>query len=413
GYTNSFGVGNNDVYLIRTDANGNTIWSKAYGGPGLDFGYTLTQTTDGGFIVAGNTDNGAGNGDIYLLKVGSNGDTIFTKTYGGTGIDRASSVQQTSDGGLIIGGYTNSFGAGGNDFYLLKTNSNGIVSWAKTYGGTGGDNGNCVQQTADGGYIFVGNTMSFGAGANDVYLIKTDVSGTPVWSKTFGGASAEYGNSVQQTTNGGYIVAGYSASFTGVYLIQTDGSGNTLWSKTFAGAAFDWGSSVQQTSDGGFVIGGYTLSFGAGKMDISLIKTDANGNSGCNEAIPATISGTAATQTGTAAFIVSAGAQVHNTATVSHGGGTVATLCVTTGENEIAPVNAIAISPNPFINEFSIRGTSDHGVVILCDFTGKVIVRQNTVEGETKINTENLSTGLFVLTYFTGSEQKSFKIVKL
>ena len=168
GFTDSFGAGNDDIYLIRTDANGTTTWSKTYGGSGLDIGYAVRQTSDGGFIVAGVTDLGTGNGDLYFIKTKANGDTLFTKIIGGTGIDRASSIEETTDGSFIIGGYTTSFGAGGNDFYLLKLAANGSLLWSKTYGGTESDMGSFVRQTSDGGYIFVGNTMSFGAGAYDV-----------------------------------------------------------------------------------------------------------------------------------------------------------------------------------------------------------------------------------------------------
>ncbi len=412
GYTDSFGVVNDDVYLIRIDANGNTVWSKTYGGDGLDFGYAVKQTSDGGFIVAGSTDLGSANGSLYLLRIGSEGDTIFTKVIGGSGIDRASAVCQTTDGGFIIGGYTSSYGAGGNDFYLLKTTSSGIISWEKTYGGANSDQGNDVQQTTDGGYIFVGNSMSFGAGANDVYLIKTDANGIPAWSKTYGGVNSEYGNSVQQTSNGGYMVAGYSASFAGDYLIKTDAVGNPVWTKAIGGTVFDWGNSMQQTSDGGFVIGGYTMSFGSGNMDISLIKTDADGNISCSEVTPATITAVAATQTGSPTSLVSYGGQMRTPSTVSHSGGNVSTVCFTTGINEQTPGNSITISPNPFNKEIVIIGTHENETLVLSDFAGKIIIQLTSDSGETRINTENISPGAYVLSIVAGNTNKSYKIIK-
>jgi hypothetical protein len=285
GETDSFIAGDDDIFLIKTDANGNVQWAKTYGGGGADYAFSVQQTSDGGYIVAGYTASfGAGGWDIFLIKTDANGNVQWAKTYGGTNWDKAFSVQQTSDGGYIVAGWTQSFGAGYRDVFLMKTDANGNVQWAKTYGGTDNDYASSVQQTSDGGYIVAGRTRSFGAGWGDIFLIKTDANGNVQWAKTYGGASNDSASSVQQTSDGGYIVAGRTNSFGAggddIFLIKTDANGNIIWAKTYGGTDWDWASSVQQTSDGGYIVAGYTPSFGAGGRDAFLIKTDANGDIG-------------------------------------------------------------------------------------------------------------------------------------
>jgi ribosomal protein S11 len=280
--TDSLGVGFSDAFLVKTDASGNIIWAKTYGGTSYDWASSAQQTSDGGYIVAGGTRSfGAGGDDIFLIKTDASGNIIWAKTYGGTGYDLAYSVQQTSDGGYIVAGVTWSFGAGGGDIFLIKTDANGNIIWAKTYGGTSDDWASSVQQTSDGGYIVAGVTWSFGAGYFDAFLIKTDADGNIIWAKTYGGTDWEEAYYVQQTSDGGYIVAGWTGSFSAgipdAVLIKTDANGNVSWAKTYGGIGVDVARSVQQTYDGGYIVAGGTNSFGAGG-DIFLFKADANGN---------------------------------------------------------------------------------------------------------------------------------------
>jgi len=285
GWTTSFGADSTDIFLIKTAANGNVQWAKTYGGTDDDRVYSVQQTSDGGYIVAGTTWSfGAGSADLFLIKTDANGNIIWAKTYGGTYYEYASSVQQTSDGGYIVVGGTSSFGAGSPDIFLIKTDANGNIQWAKTYGGTDWEEVSSVQQTSDGGYIVAGLTDSFGAGYYDIFLIKTDANGNIQWAKTYGGTDYDWANSVQQTSDGGYIVASFTLSFIGgwgdIFLIKTDTNGNLQWAKTYGGTYWEEAYSVQQTSDGGYIVAGRTSSFGAGNRDIFLIKTDANGNIG-------------------------------------------------------------------------------------------------------------------------------------
>jgi hypothetical protein len=267
----------NQVYLIKVNSSGDLQWFKAYGGYGTDVGYCVQQTKEGGYVVAGVTgSSGAGLDDVYLIKTNSLGDSLWAHTYGGADDDVGDFVRQTKDGGYIIAGYTSSFGEGVSDMYLIKTNSLGQQIWSKTYGGSAEDKANCVIQTEDGGYILTGFTVSFGDGDGDVYVIKTDSLGDTVWTRTYGGVGNEDGNSIHQTSDGGYIIAGFTNSFgaglTDVYLIKTDSTGQVLWTGTYGGADYDEGNSVDETSDGQYIVAGSTFSYGAGWVDVYLLK---------------------------------------------------------------------------------------------------------------------------------------------
>jgi hypothetical protein len=285
GLTRSFGAGNADIYLIKTDSLGDTIWTKTYGGMDDDRGYSIQVTSDGGTIIAGWTFSYGINGDVYLVKTDADGDTLWTKTYGENRTDKGYSVQQTFDGGYIIAGNTLSFGPNTPEFcnvYLIRTNGVGDSLWTRTYGGADVEYGYSVQQTSDSGFVIVGATKSFGQGWFDIYFIRTDANGDSLWTKTYGGTDADLGNSVFQTSDEGYIIAGYTDSFgagyTDVYLLKTNSEGDTLWTRTYGDTIYEWGNEVLQTSDNGYIITG-NKSQGPYESDVLLIRTDSNGNS--------------------------------------------------------------------------------------------------------------------------------------
>jgi hypothetical protein len=244
-------------------------FQRTYGGTSNDYGYSVAQTTDGGYVITGRF-----GGDVWLIKTAASGDTMWTRTYGGTARDRGYSVAQTTDGGYVIAGWTYSFGAGESDVYLVKTDANGDTMWTRTYGGTDRDQGYSVRQTADGGYVIAGTTCSFAPYFYfDIYLVKTDSCGDTVWTRNWGYEDEDEGYAVAQTADGGYVVTGYSE--VGLWLIRTNADGDTVWTRGYYDMGMDGGYSVAQTSDGGYIVAGGGYADGG---TVCLLRTDASGD---------------------------------------------------------------------------------------------------------------------------------------
>ena len=283
GSTNIFGEGS-DVYLIKTDSLGNELWSNAIGGPYNDLGLSIQQTSDDGYIITGETTIvSQGNSDLFLIKTNEFGDVEWTRNYGGSGVERGNSIIITNDNCYVICGYTTSNSYGTLDVFLLKTDFTGDTIWTKAYGGTDLDCGMSVKQTNDYGFILSGYTKSFGAGDVDLYIIKTNDSGDTLWTRTYGGEGYDISCSVDITAENDFIIAGYGESFGSesidVYLMKVNSLGDLLWTQIFEREYIDYGNSVQLTDDGGYVIVGTTFyeKFGSLYSDIYFIKTDGFG----------------------------------------------------------------------------------------------------------------------------------------
>ncbi len=261
------------AYLVKTNSLGVMQWNQTYGGASDDYASSVVQTSDGGFALAGATSSFGLGYQAYLVKVNANGVMQWSQTYGGANLETAESVIQTSDGGYALAGYTSSYGSGAQA-YLLKTDSGGTVQWMKFYGSSAGEFAESVIQTSDGGYALACNSDSFGAGGADFWLVKTDADGEFQWGITYGGVNDDFAESVVQTDDGGYALAGYTESFgagmNDAWLVKTNENGVMQWSQTYGGAYNDYAESVVQTSDGGLALAGQTSSYDS----VYLVKAD-------------------------------------------------------------------------------------------------------------------------------------------
>jgi uncharacterized delta-60 repeat protein len=269
GNTSSFNTGyDDDIWILKLSSDGEIEWQKTYGGDKSDSVSFIQQTSDGGYIIAGNTSsfNTGYDDDIWILKLSSDGDIEWQKTYGGDKSDSISFIQQTSDGGYIVAGSTDSFGAGESDIWFLKLSSDGDIEWQKTYGGDKSDSISFIQQTGDGGYIAAGSTGSSGAGEIDIWFLKLSSDGAIEWQKTYGGDKSDSVSFIQQTGDRGYIVAGSTGSFgaegSDFWILKLSSDGAIEWQKTYVGDKSYSASFIQQTGDGGYIVAGSAYSGG-------------------------------------------------------------------------------------------------------------------------------------------------------
>ncbi|MCX6183863.1 MAG: T9SS type A sorting domain-containing protein [Flavobacterium sp.] len=304
--------GLSDFWVVKLDSQGGVLWQKTLGGSGEDIARSIQQTNDGGYIVAGYTysTNGDitgnnGQSDYWVVKLNSQGDLLWQKTLGGSNQDDARSIQQTADGGYIVAGWTLSINGdvtgnhGERDYWVVKIDSQGTIQWQKTLGGTADDFPSSIQQTNDGGYIVAGYTssnegdVSGNNGLTDYWVVKLNIQGELVWQKTLGGSDSDAGISIHTTADGGYVVGGYAYSNNGdvssnqgntdYWVVKLDNQGVILWQKTLGGTNQDAAYSIQPTSDGGYIVAGYTLStdgdiiLNHGAIDYWVVKLNYQG----------------------------------------------------------------------------------------------------------------------------------------
>ena len=283
GYTASGGAGLSDFWVLKLSLAGVIEWQYAYGGSDDDVAYAVQETSDEGYIIAGNTYSfGAGESDYWILKLTSEGEFEWQFTYGGIGDDIAYAIQETSDGGYIVAGYTHFNGAPASDIWILKLSSTGDIEWQHIYGGAGDDKAYSVQETSEGGYIVAGSTQYLSAANHDFWVLKLTPAGFIEWERIYGGLGDDVAYYIQETSDEGYIVAGDTDSFgvkeSELWVLKLTSIGDIEWQRTYGGSEEDIAYYIQETSDEGYIAAGYTDSFGAGGSDFLLLKLFSDGD---------------------------------------------------------------------------------------------------------------------------------------
>jgi hypothetical protein len=429
-----------DYWVVKLNGNGMIQWQKSLGGTSDDQANSVQQTTDGGYIIAGYTYSNDGDVsgnhgfyDCWLVKLDVGGNIQWQKSLGGTDMDMAYSVCQTNDGGYIVGGSTNSNNGdvsgnhGDYDYWLIKLNGAGTILWQKCLGGTGSDGANAIQQTADDGYVIAGHSISNNGdvtgnhGAVDYWIVKLDTGGVLQWQKCLGGTSNETAYSVQQTSNGGYIVTGFTTSndsdvagFHGgsdYWIIRLDSLGSLQWQKCLGGSLLETAYSISQTIDGGYIIAGSALSndgdvtgVHGSNQDCWLVKLDTIGNLQWQKCLGGTIIERAycVQQAMDGGFIFTGEAYSSNgDVTANHSVYNdywVVKLAPYVGIEENDLYSEINIYPNPVTNEFRIQNSElKIEKIEIYDVVGQQVFLQSQTSNlkPLTINVSSLPSGIY------------------
>ena len=440
---------------INAQISTNIEWQKALGGTNLDFSRSIQQTTDGGYIVAGATKSNDGDvygnhggSDFWVVKLASTGTIQWQKTLGGTNFEFAYSIQQTTDGGYILAGNTNSndgdvFGlhGGASDAWVVKLSAMGVIQWQKALGGTDYDGGSSIRQTTDGGYVMAGNTNSNNGdvagyhGDGDAWVVKLSATGEIQWQKALGGASYDSAYSIQQTTDDGYIMAGFSNSndgdasgnqgFTDAWIVKLSATGVIQWQKSLGGSDTEIAWSIQQTTDGGYILAGDTNSndgdvFGLHGVDYDawVVKLSATGVIQWQKVLGGTSSETAFSiqQTADGGYIMT-GETWSNDGDVAgnHGGGNDSWVVKLSSEqlstSDFYKTN-LKLYPNPANSLINIQTYNNTRLdkISITDLTGKTVLEQ--IQNTNQVSVEKLATGVYILNGYSEGNKFQEKFIK-
>ncbi len=385
GYTNDLGAGGYDIYVLKIDAKLNPLWKKTYGGADWDFGNSIKQTTDGGYIILGSTYSyGNGDEDYYLIKTDAKGDTLWTKTYGGKEREEGKSVIQTSDGGYAFTGYSLSLGDSLGQFYTVKTNATGDVTWVNQFGGPELDKANDIIELHAGGFIVCGETQSFGAGKSDGILVELSTNGISGRTTMIGDKEDDNLISVVERVDGRIMYAGITNSYgykTGkgdIYFGMMNKDWTFNMSTTFGSLSKETVNSMAATSDKGAIICGSTNGFRNLLEDIYLIKTDSSGISAPLETV----------------------------------------ILTSVDELQKNAIQNVSVFPNPAqgIAYLEITTTSGHPLTLqLMDVTGRMlkqeIISSIPTNGTVPLTVSELASGIYFIKITSGESTFSKRIV--
>ena len=287
GFTASRGEGENDFYLVKADPAGEEEWSRTYGGPGNDRCWSLIRTADGGFLLAGETTStGAGEQDCWLVRTDGEGEKLWSRAYGGPAGDRAFAVTADGDGGFVVAGQTYSEGAGDRDGYVVRTDAAGELQWSRTFGGAQSDVAHGVIRTRSGAFLVTGYTTSFADGPDDPFLVMLDAAGDTLWTRVLPLEGVNHTLSGAETKSGDFLLVGFSAfpgrGPTQALLVRTDADGGLVQHRDVRSSEVGetFGYTVVATADGGCVFTGHTSVDTPRNLDLLLVKIGVDGSSG-------------------------------------------------------------------------------------------------------------------------------------
>lgn len=281
GQSKSFNDPNGDHYLIKLDIYGDIIFEKTYGGNLTEEGTKIITTGDGNLILIGTTESsGNGQKDIHVLKINTNGIVLWEKSFGGSLDDKPIDIIETSDSEFCIAASTESFGVGSLDIYLIWINQSGDLIRQTTFGGSEIDGSSGLIEIENNEIMLYGYTRNFGANGRDFYLMKLTSTGDSLWSKRYGGDGYEESQGFARTNSGGFLLSGHSSSIDpkhDMYVVKVDSNGHQLWENNYGGAQHDGGQALLINNEGNYVLVARSMSFGNGSRNIYMVITDSNG----------------------------------------------------------------------------------------------------------------------------------------